>query len=144
MLENKIWFPPSHQSLNLCNWKCPLTPSNVRPEIRPETMLLNNQHASPSATWSDPVFDLMTPPRHHDTQSIFFQHFARSLKSSLSFGIYDVTMSNCRSPDLVMKLRWESEFLSAELKNGIHEHSDTHGSKWIGFIKEEESTKFSA
>ena len=84
-LENKIWLPPSHQSLNLCNWTCPLTPGNMRPEIRPETMLLNNQHASPSATWSDPVFVLMTPPRHHDTQSIFFQHFARSLKSSLSF-----------------------------------------------------------
>ena len=26
-------------------------------------------------------------------------------------------------------LRWESEFLSAELENGIHEHTNTHSSK---------------
>ena len=41
-------------------------------------------------------------------------------------------------------LRWESEFLSTEWKNRIHKHADTHGSKWIGFIKEEESTKLPA
>ena len=42
------------------------------------------------------------------------------------------------------KLRWECEFLSEEMKNGIHGHTNTHGSKQIGFIKEEESTKLSA
>jgi len=43
-----------------------------------------------------------------------------------------------------MVVRWESKFLSAELKNGIHEQANTHGSKQIGFIIEEESTKLSA
>ena len=44
----------------------------------------------------------------------------------------------------LLLLRREPEFLSTELKNGIREHTDTHGSKQIGFIKEEESTKLSA
>ena len=39
----------------------------------------------------------------------------------------------CRT-EVVM--RWESEFLSMELKNGIHKQTNTHGSKWRGFIKE--------
>jgi hypothetical protein len=34
-------------------------------------------------------------------------------------------------------MRQESEFLSTEPKNGIQEHLNTHGSKQIGFIKEE-------
>ena len=42
------------------------------------------------------------------------------------------------------RLRWESKFLLAEPKNGIHEHANTNGSKQIGFIKEEESRMFSA
>ena len=59
--------------------------------------------------------------------------------------IESVVLSNhhilcCR----LLLLRWESEFLSAELKNGIHEHTNTHGSKQIASIKEEESTKLSA
>ena len=41
-------------------------------------------------------------------------------------------------------MRQESKFLSAESKNGIQEHANTHGSKPRGFIKEEESTKLSA
>ena len=41
-------------------------------------------------------------------------------------------------------LRRESEFLSAEQKNGIHKHTDIHGSKRTGFIKEEESTMLPA
>ena len=41
-------------------------------------------------------------------------------------------------------LRQESGFLSVESKNGIHEHADTQGSEWIGFTKEEESTRLSA
>ena len=41
-------------------------------------------------------------------------------------------------------MRWESEFLSMELKNGIHEHANTHGSKQTGFIKDEASTKLLA
>ena len=31
-------------------------------------------------------------------------------------------------------MRQELEFLSVEPKNGIREHTDTHGSKQIGFI----------
>ena len=38
----------------------------------------------------------------------------------------------------------ENLFLLVELKNGIHEHANTHGSKWIGFIKEKETTKLFA
>ena len=41
-------------------------------------------------------------------------------------------------------LRQKSEFLSTEWKNGIHKHADTHGGKWTGFIKEEESMKLPA
>ena len=40
-------------------------------------------------------------------------------------------------------VRWESEFLSMEPKNGIHEYANTQSSKQIGSIKEEESTKLS-
>ena len=40
-------------------------------------------------------------------------------------------------------VRWESEFLSMEPMNGIHEYANTQSSKRIGFIKEEESTKLS-
>lgn len=40
-------------------------------------------------------------------------------------------------------MRQESKFLSAESKNGIHKHANTHGSKPTGFIKEEKSTKLS-
>ena len=40
-------------------------------------------------------------------------------------------------------MRGESEFLPMELKNGIQEHANTHRSKQIEFIKEEESTKLS-
>ena len=43
-----------------------------------------------------------------------------------------------------MVVRRESKFLSAEPKNGINEQANTHGSKQIGFIIEEESTKLSA
>ena len=41
------------------------------------------------------------------------------------------------------KMKWESEFLFTEPKNELHEHTDTRGSKWIGFIKEKESTNLS-
>ena len=41
-------------------------------------------------------------------------------------------------------MRQESEVLSAESKDGIHKHVNSHGSKPIGFIKEEESTKLLA
>ena len=41
-------------------------------------------------------------------------------------------------------MRWESKFLSTESKNGIHEQANTHGSKQMGFIIEEENTKLSA
>ena len=41
------------------------------------------------------------------------------------------------------KMKWESEFLFTEPKNELHEHAETRGSKWIGFIKEKESTNLS-
>ena len=34
-----------------------------------------------------------------------------------------------------IKLKQKSEFLLAEIKNWIHEHANTHGSKWIEIIK---------
>ena len=43
-----------------------------------------------------------------------------------------------------MVMKWKSEFLIAELKNELHKHANTHGSKQIGFIREEESTQLSA
>ena len=39
---------------------------------------------------------------------------------------------------------WESKFLFVEPKNELHGHTKAHGSKWIGFTREEESTKVSA
>ena len=39
---------------------------------------------------------------------------------------------------MLLLMKWESEFLFAELKNGTQEQAHTHG-----FITEEESTKFS-
>ena len=45
---------------------------------------------------------------------------------------------------LDMKMKWESEFLFAELKNEFYKHTGTHGHKRIGFIEEKESTKLSA
>ena len=39
---------------------------------------------------------------------------------------------------------WESKFLSVEPKNELHKHTKAHGSKRIGFTREEESTKLSA
>ena len=44
----------------------------------------------------------------------------------------------------IMVMKWKSEFLIAELKNELHKHANTHGSKQIGFIREEESTQLSA
>ena len=46
--------------------------------------------------------------------------------------------------ELGLALKWESEFLFLELKNGIHKRTNTHSSKRIGFIREEESTKLLA
>ena len=46
--------------------------------------------------------------------------------------------------ELGLALKWESEFLFMEPKNGIHKYTNTHSSKRIGFIREEESTKLSA
>ena len=39
-------------------------------------------------------------------------------------------------------LKWESGFLFMELKNELHEHTNTHSSKKIEFTKK--STKLSA
>lgn len=41
-------------------------------------------------------------------------------------------------------MKQESEFLFVEPKNELQEHTKTHDSKRIGFIKEMESTKLSA
>ena len=41
-------------------------------------------------------------------------------------------------------VKWESAFLFTEPKKELHEHTNTHGSKWIEFTKEKEITKFSA
>jgi len=49
--------------------------------------------------------------------------------------------------ELGLALKWESEFLFMELKNGIHKYTNSiyeYCSKRIGFIREEESTKVSA
>ena len=43
-----------------------------------------------------------------------------------------------------MNLKWESEFLFTEPKNKIHEHTNTHGGKWMGFIREKKITKLLA
>ena len=43
-----------------------------------------------------------------------------------------------------VRLKWESKISFTEPKNGIHKHKNTHSSKEIEFIREEESTKLSA
>ena len=41
-------------------------------------------------------------------------------------------------------MKYESEFLFEELKNELHKpQTNTHGSKWIEFIKEKESESVS-
>ena len=47
-------------------------------------------------------------------------------------------------PWIPLEMKWESDFLFAEPNNELHEHTGTHGSKWIGFIEEKESIKLSA
>ena len=42
------------------------------------------------------------------------------------------------------KMQQESEFLVTQPKNEIQKHANIHSSKWIGFIREEESTMLSA
>lgn len=42
------------------------------------------------------------------------------------------------------KMKQESEFLFTQPKSGIHKHANIHGTKWIGFIREEEGSKLSA
>ena len=38
-------------------------------------------------------------------------------------------------------MKWESKFLFMEVTNEFHRDGNIQGSKWIGFIKEKESTK---
>ena len=63
-----------------------------------------------------------------------------------SLGIKEIKPVNPKEnkPWISLEMKWDSEFLFAEPNNELHEHTDTHGSKWIGFIEEKESIKLSA